>query len=366
MSLPNDEALPSIPGQQLYGSDAYAIRLRATDLTGTAKARFPGAQPVSLSRTIALKQLMEEDFMVCEKSDGIRVLVLMVDGGKTFMLTRKHEVFYVPGVAFPVPVQATPQAFHDGTLIDAELVLDTEADGRRVRRLLAFDALVVAHANCMQRSLEKRLGYLNDHVMRPFIAMCAQMPEAARAALPFQAEMKRFERSYAVPHLYETLMPALKHKSDGLIFTSVSAPYTPGTCHTIYKWKPNSENSVDFKVKLELMDDGTKSIQLLAGKGAGCYTYFSNLLILPGEWDRHFAHIADLDGRIIEVVHDPAYEEPFSWRFLRFRDDKDNPNYYTVVSSVVESIKDNIELDELKASTVEMRTQWKRRHNESL
>ncbi|KAJ1662552.1 Dcp1p-Dcp2p decapping enzyme complex alpha subunit [Coemansia sp. RSA 1813] len=371
MFPPPDSDIPSIPGQLLWGNDAYAVRLRVTELTRTAPARFPGAQPISFNRTVSLPQLMHQDFMVCEKSDGVRVLVLMIIDQRdsmyrTFMLTRKNEVYFIPGVLFPAPIKTKPQAYHDGTLIDAELVIDTEPDGRRVRRLLGFDALAVAGANCMDRILDKRLGYLKDHVMLPFIDMCAHMPAEKRAALPFLAEMKHFERSYGVTRLYDTVIPTLKHKSDGLIFTSINAPYTAGTCDSIFKWKPSNENSVDFKVKVSLMADGSPSIQLLAVKRAGAYTYFDNLAMRPGDWDRLFKPIKDLDGRIIEVVYDPEYAPPFTWRFMRFRDDKEIPNYYRVVVSVKESINDNISLDELKKSTKEMRIMWKKRHNEPL
>ncbi|KAJ1801292.1 Dcp1p-Dcp2p decapping enzyme complex alpha subunit [Coemansia sp. RSA 2399] len=372
MLLPalSSDDIPSIPGQLLWGDEAYAIRSCATDLTGTARARFPGTQPVSFNRTASLPRMKSQDFMVCEKSDGVRVLVLMIADQrdrtfKTFMLTRKNEVYYLPGVMFPKPDNPAMPTYHNGTLIDAELVTDTEPDGRRVRRLLAFDALAVSGVNCMDRTLEKRLGYLNEHVMRPFIDMCNRMPPAQRDALPFLGEMKHFERSYGVQKIYDSVIPKLKHKCDGLIFTSVKDPYTPGTCDSIYKWKPSNENSVDFRVKLAKMANGSQSIQLLAFKGSG-HVYFGNLAMQPGDWDRLFKPIKDLDGRIIEVVHDPEYAPPFTWRFLRFREDKERANYYTVVMNVKQSIDDNIELDELMQDTTEMRIKWKERHNEPL
>ncbi|KAJ2514056.1 Dcp1p-Dcp2p decapping enzyme complex alpha subunit [Coemansia sp. RSA 2049] len=369
-----DSEMPAIPGQLLWGREAYQIRAHAAGLAKTAPGRFPGAQPVSLTRTAWQTELMQTDYMVCEKSDGVRVLVLMAvdarDGiSKTYMLTRKNEVYVVPGVAFPEAATSAaagaPLRWHNDTLIDAELVVDTERDGRRVRRLLGFDALAVGGSNCMDKPLDRRLGLLVSRVVNPFVALCARQPPARRDALPFQAEMKRFERSYAIAHIYDFVMPTLKHKSDGLIFTSVAAPYTPGTCQTILKWKPSNENSVDFKACVSPLADGSPAIQLLAVRGAGAFTYVDNLAMQPGDWDRLFKPMgASLNGSIIEAVYDPEYAPPFKWRFLRFRTDKPNPNYYRVLVNIQQSIRDNVELDELKQGAHEMRLRWKQRNPE--
>lgn len=51
------------------------------------------------------------------------------------------------------------------------------------------------------------------------------------------------------------------------------------------------------------------------------------------------------DDRVVEVAWDMKTE---NWRILRFRDDKPHANHHTVVNSVLESIKDGVELDEVR------------------
>lgn len=49
---------------------------------------------------------------------------------------------------------------------------------------------------------------------------------------PFIVEMKRLERSYGMANVFADTYK-LKHPTDGLIFTPVKLPYTPGICHRL-------------------------------------------------------------------------------------------------------------------------------------
>lgn len=52
-----------------------------------------------------------------------------------------------------------------------------------------------------------------------------------------------------VKGIFECIIPKLQHMNDGLIFTMNKAPYYPGTCFEILKWKPANLNTVDFEIK---------------------------------------------------------------------------------------------------------------------
>jgi mRNA capping enzyme, C-terminal domain len=47
-----------------------------------------------------------------------------------------------------------------------------------------------------------------------------------------------------------------------------------------------------------------------------------------------------IDDRVIEVVWNPSLQ---TWCFLRFRDDKHEGNFHTVVRSILDSIRDGVE-----------------------
>ena len=71
--------IPDIPGEHVREPDAYMVEHFYT-LCGLGDKRnppFPGAQPVSFSRD-SLRMLETMDFWVCEKSDGVRLLVFII------------------------------------------------------------------------------------------------------------------------------------------------------------------------------------------------------------------------------------------------------------------------------------------------
>ncbi|KAJ2716623.1 hypothetical protein H4R19_000537 [Coemansia spiralis] len=363
--------IPSIPGVEVPEYAAQGLRQLVADLVQSGRTSFPGSQPVSFTRKQSVAELLREDYFVCEKSDGVRVLVLMlVDRGYrgqplTYVITRKNEYYLVPDAHFPLPDTTAAAQFHDRTLIDAELVTIDE-DGRPVRRLLGFDALVVNGQSCMAKPFTSRLGYLKDHVVAPYARRCAQLP--AGTPVPFMAEVKQFQYSYAADYVQSTIVPTLKHGSDGLIFTSVNSPYVIGTCDKIIKWKPANENSIDFKARaIPATADAAadqSEVMLMMWQGGNAYTDYAPLAIRPEDRSAIFPDGRPVDGRIIEAAYDPDYCPPAKWRFLRFRDDKTHGNHASVVTRILDSIKDGVDLADLFATCVQIKDSWKQRNGE--
>ncbi|KAJ2743228.1 Dcp1p-Dcp2p decapping enzyme complex alpha subunit [Coemansia sp. BCRC 34301] len=359
--------IPAIPGQLVPHHLCQGLRQVVGELSGTFRATFPGSQPVSFTKSTSLPELLRTNYLVCEKSDGVRVLVLMLvtdNRPQTYFITRKNEYYLAPFCAFPTHTTnlQMPTQFHHRTLIDAELVIDIHPGGKVERKLLGFDALSVNGTNCMSLIFEKRLGQLRDYVFDPFRRMSRFMAPAQRQHLPFAVEMKVFERSYGAAKVQFETIPRLLHKSDGLIFTSVEAPYTPGTCASIIKWKPASENSVDFK--LHVIDPISLDVRLLVWMGGTEYTEYGRLALSPEDLGRGamagIRSASELEGRIAETLFD-AENNGGRWRFLRFRDDKPHGNHLTTVEKIRESMDDNLELPELLESMVAVRTAWKER-----
>ena len=314
------------------------------------------------------------------------------DGGTEihYLIDRKNDYYYVPGLHFPVPADPSFQNFHIGTITDGELVNDTLANGTVQLKYLVFDCLMLDGNSLMHRTLDKRLAYFRDKVYDPYKDLYAKFPEEIQF-LPFIVEFKSMEFSYAIEMMFKDILPNLPHGNDGLIFTARNSPYKFGTDEHILKWKPEDENSVDYRLNLEfpprepdsddddddvadgengedgrgppslLLDyDAMPRFQLSVTANRGEYVPYAEMYMTPAEWEEMKGLGIPLEDTIVECFQDRESR----WRFLRFREDKKDANHISTVESVIESIRDKVGEKDLVGAAKKIRDEWKRRQKE--
>lgn len=146
------------------------------------------------------------------------------------------------------------------------------------------------------------------------------------------------------------------------------------------KWKPASENSIDFRLNLHfpIYQPGEDSsdeedeeddpqprydynampeFELSVFEGGRNYSHYGTMYMTEKEWEDMKALQIPLDDKIVECVMDDQKR----WRFSRFRDDKKDGNHISVVHSVMECIQDAVEQEDLLKEAMDIRTAWKRR-----
>ena len=370
-------SVPTIPGNKAEGDLLLAFRREVAQLLGRKSLGFPGAQPVSFAARHKL-ELQKQDYYVCEKSDGIRCLMYLTGDGSeeiTYLIDRKNDYYHVPFLHFPISSEQERE-FHTGTLVDGELVNDTMPNGSIQLKYLVFDCLVLDSSSLMHRSLDKRLAYFRDKVFTPYRELYKKYPEEIQY-LPFVVDFKNMELGYGIEMMFREILPNLAHGNDGLIFTCKNSPYQFGTDPHILKWKSEDENSIDFRVTLEWplrdpdFDDPDEDGNLTQYLDYSAMPYFNLRVFRTDGKDDHFGHmyleeqewdemtVMDLpmDDRIVECYLD----EQHRWRFLRFRDDKQEANHISTVQSVMESIEDKVSKEDLITLAKFIRDEWKKR-----
>ncbi|KAL1957186.1 hypothetical protein VTO42DRAFT_6220 [Malbranchea cinnamomea] len=362
---------------------ADQFRREVAQLLGRNSLSFPGAQPVSFASRHIL-ELQREDYFVCEKTDGIRCLLYCAHGDPDsdtpevhYLIDRKNNYYYVPGLHFPMPDDETFQSFHVDTLVDGELVIDRYEDGTEELKYYVFDCLVIDGTSLMHRTLDKRLGYFKEKVLKPYNAMYKKFPEEIPHRI-FAVEDKSTQLSYGIEMMFRDIIPKVKkiHGNDGLIFTCRSTPYKIGTDEHILKWKPPNENTIDFRMRLEfpLVDpdsedeaegvtapypdyDAMPICHLFTLYNNNQYQPFGTMHLEESEWEDLKALQKPLDDTIVECYRD----EHGRWRFMRFRDDKTDANHISTVESVLESIEDRVSEEDLIRAAPAIKSAWKRR-----
>lgn len=370
--------------------------------------KFPGAQPVSFSAR-HFEELKNQDYYVCEKTDGLRVLMYMSHyqmpienphpGQPThyklpvcYLIDRRNNYYAIADLKFPHHEDPTFEKFHEATVLDGELVEDRYPNGRTLIKFLAFDLLVIDEKNLTSRPLDKRLAYLKDHILRPYRKWIAS-DNAIRNNQPFLFEDKKTEFSYAMEAMFKVIIPEVKklHGNDGLIFTCRGTAYQSGTDRHILKWKPPNENTIDFLMHVKWSttdphpDDPDQTPQddyhslperfsLYIFHGQGNYSYVDDLYVTPEDWEAMKSKNYPLQDAIVEcfvedVPQTNGYHGTNSddhnrrrWRYHRLREDKDEANHVSTYDSVKESIHDNVTEQVLLDRAEEVKRAWKKRN----
>lgn len=302
------------------------------------------------------------------------------DGGAEthYLIDRKNDYWFITNRSLHFPLPNDQTDFHRNTILDGELVWDSLPGGGREPRFLVFDCLVIDKQVLMDRTLDKRLAYFKERMYSPYKKLFKEFPEELKFQ-PFFVEMKPFQLGYGIEMMFKQILPELRHGNDGLIFTCRNTPYKHGTDPHILKWKPPEENTLDCRLRLtfptvepdaqEKKDgisepfvdyDSVPKAELYIFKGdSGLdrYEYFQDATINEEEWETLKGLGDPLQNRIVECNQD----EQNRWRILRFRDDKNEANHKSTVSSVLESINDRVSDKDLYQAAGRIKDNWKAR-----
>jgi mRNA guanylyltransferase len=320
-------------------------------------------------------------YYVCEKSDGMRYLLYLTQGDENeelhYLIDRRNDFWALPPLRTHFPIPRDHAAFHTNTLIDGELVIDTSRDGTIQPKYLVFDCMVLDGNSLMNRTLDKRLAYFKERIFQPYEALLKEFPQEI-PYMHFIVELKAMQFGYAMEMMFRQILPSLPHGNDGLIFTCRMTDYKPGTDPHILKWKPEHENSIDFRLSLgfplvqpdeqDMAEGITKpyldydavpicDLHVYNGDNTRADTWYGNMHIEEPEWENLKALQEPLEDRIVECFMDPEGR----WRFMRWRDDKKEANHISTVESVIESIRDRVTKEDLIAAAKGIRDEWKRR-----
>jgi len=336
----------------------------------------PCANPVSLERC-HLRDLEERDYVVAEKSDGVRyaLALLELDAGAgnavliALMVDRNLD-------AFEVRVNAPADDFAAGCIFDGELVWDetNTALGRR-HAFYVFD--VVAHEGACVRDRSFAERY---RIVRRKFANVDSLPHAdglasERITTPGSAHRLTFccKRFYSMHQFDIAANRPVHHASDGYVFVPLHDAMPLNRADRWYKWKRThnidvlvqaSWNAAESRWRVcmfyldgDVLRDASRfETSRLRHPGDGAAVCIrladgNSALGVPIDGAETIRHVWELacdrierdagDGWIVEC------------RLHAVRWDKSAPNNAVTIERSLASASDAVSLDELRAAGVE-------------
>lgn len=270
---------------------------------------FPGPQPISIERS-HFPLLKKNKYVVCEKSDGVRHLLVSFMFGDKKMCVLVNRMFTI--VLVPLNL---PKVAYQGTILDGELVDTT---------FLVYDAVVVSGINVKNFNLFKRLESA-EIVVKGIMRVKTD---------PISLKMKTFYSLKDFKTFINEYLPTVNYSIDGLIFTPVEEPVKTGTHETMFKWKPRDGNTIDFKCKK--WEQQNKWGLYVSEKGRLIFESELSLAKTP-EWIT--------EDCIVECQY-MCDEEPRWWKPLNLRSDKIHPNNRNTFYKTLINIREDIKISE--------------------
>lgn len=351
-------------GTRLSTTQAGRVLQPVFSLLGVhpAPGEFIGAHPVSLTRD-SLRHLVHEDFLVCEKSDGIRAILLVLDD--ILYLYDRNCSIYRTKYKWSAPARVEAAAHETGVfaVFDGELYQEGET-----YILALFDTLVYAGVKCLHQPLPKRLA----HAFQFAEAAPGALLRTASPTQGFRITAKAMMKAHGFHQILDAI-PRLRHANDGLVFTPVADPYQPMSRSRILKWKPPQLNTVDFYVVRRPND--------------GCYALYVTVVGYQLEHSRSTAsgmllfdwYFPEPAGPAPDALCDVVAEFSFDahreildprdctirhggWVLYKIRTDKREPNNIKTALNIYEMLEEGLDEQALRAAWKPLATAYKKRH----
>jgi len=366
------------PVTQTQVSAAFAeyYKLVRADMSKPAPQRFLGPNTVTLQRPNLRsakrpKSVLSEDdepsfedntqsihnnYLVTDKADGLRKMLFVQKNGDAYFLTTKMDVAEYTGHQ----CKTLP-----GTLLDGEFI-EHDKSGAPLNLFAVFDVYFYKGKDVRAEPLEpNRRAIMKEAVV-------------ALSGFSYPITVKTFYKAKSVYEATrECIASIVPYKTDGLIFTpaergvgltdtATELATSMITWSENFKWKPEDQNTVDFKVSKHedlwvLQIVGTaqnwdKPYETLLKQDTSCPRSKRGMRPFVTEEDATSQYMTRgtteegdrvEDGMVVECRYDVSREVYDRWQPVRIRWDKEQPNSFITALNNWNIIQNPISVEEV-------------------
>lgn len=289
---------------------------------------FPAPQPVSLERR-DLSKLMEHEYIVCAKSDGMRFL-LMCNGGHCYMVDRAFK-FYKVNLQFKNTLYKTTSCNDAlGGIFDGELVMNKQGKWQYV----IHDCINIHGKDVSNNIFPVRYSEIIKLTCDYWIAEGSD----------FRITSKQFFPLKQLCLLDELIKEdKLDHRTDGIICIPKNRKVGSHTQYDLFKWKPRHLHTFDFKII-----KGIEGITAFVNKN-GIHVPYAFAPHGSKEEEIFLEGLAKncpefTNNTIVECDYDDKND---SYTPIKLRLDKIHPNSFFTVKKTMCNIKEDISMEEI-------------------
>jgi hypothetical protein len=282
---------------------------------------FPGPMPVSLGMT-NLPKLREYPYVVSQKTDGLRFLLLSYRG-VTYLASRSYDFYKVDKQLFKVSSEADRLDY----LVDGELMISDNKYTYIIHDIIT--SALVSSYNIADNFFDQRYNAAKD-------LMLMYIPNDT-----INVELKKFYNTKDI----KLLISNQCYKADGYIFTPKKKPIGTHTQYNLFKWK--MYHTFDFR----MFKTKTDEYEFFAiGKDGISETCYARITLDDDENSKLFTESLILNcpdfvnGDVIEFTTNTAANYYFP---KIVRKDKEYPNSLKNILRTIDDVKNNVPLEHL-------------------
>ena len=298
-------------------------------LNQTWTGKFFGSLPVTY-RNRNLNDIKEGKYFIQVKLDGERLIVIKHEE-LIWTLSRSNGFKVEPNIEISKKITSS-------YCIDTEYAYDSKMDRYRY---MAFDMLAHGDYSYFDLDFSKRLEKLKSISRKENISI--------NPTVPIKDMMELTDKIQRDIWLYND-----RFITDGIILQH-DGPYTIGRDSKVFKWKSPENVTVDYLVKSEglylnteqglvrFVEEGEDILHWYPDIGYQLEIKGGDLEIDMSNDDTNYYEDIYMD-KIVEATYDPKISQ---WIILAVRMDKSTPNFVTTAMDALESLIENITIDQL-------------------
>lgn len=367
---------------------------------------FPGCHNVTFMRK-HFNNLLEEDYLCSEKSDGKRILLLIINLNlletnklnnqeirniKIFFIDRTNNIFIQKELKIKIKEELIKRN-NEYFLFDCELI---KTFNNQIR-LYIFDTLIFFNKSVCNENLLNRLN--NGKIFLKYFNIEYNLNDSIKNDF-FKIHLKEMYKSYGFYEIYNNINK-LNHKNDGLCFTPIMGKYSIGIDLNWLKWKPSNLNTIDFLVyQMNPINDKiftssvniNKSINdiinkstdqlinnlddiiiygLFVNKTDGSLVFFDYYIPYYDILSKEIKKGDNINNTICEfqfnedIIIYSLIDDCFikgGWTLYKIRRDKNKPNTVKIAKNIMVAINEKINFKDLELKYKEMKNNWKNRN----